>query len=309
MDLRHTPSSADVGSEWLSWDPGATTWRLVEILEAAGPKPQRIRVQHLDVDMGGKSEWVPSKRLHVPASLREEYLASLAVYDRLASEAPPAHVSDVALLVLAECVPSSIADMDQTGAQGIVRISDVVALTAVAGTSVEELCDHEKALVDGSKWYLPWSATQTLLCALVRLHPEPAMRLLDQMTRRRQRFDLRVADQGEPWWMNEDQAEGWARRLDQWHDAELDQIEALRYWLNRKHPSLAESYLELKKLHAEMVAAINEAIPRIKMVRAHKSIQLARHLEDLANRPAPLLDVRGLLTDREIEEARDEECG
>ena len=68
-------TAEDEGSDWLYVDPRNRSRHRVEI-DVVPDRAQKIRIQHLDRDMRGRSEWVPIGRAKVPWELRDAYLAT-----------------------------------------------------------------------------------------------------------------------------------------------------------------------------------------------------------------------------------------
>lgn len=90
-----------------------------------------------------------------------------------------------------------------------------------------------------------------------------------------------------------------ARRMRQRHQNRLQQTTLLRRWLDQPTPSLAESYVQLRGMYAELADAARAAVPRVRMVRAKISDDVADRLEQLLSEAPPIVDVRGLRSDRQ----------
>lgn len=68
-------TAKDEGSDWLYVDPTDRSRHRVKI-DVVPDRAQKIRIQHLDRDMRGRSEWVPIGRAKVPWELRDAYEAT-----------------------------------------------------------------------------------------------------------------------------------------------------------------------------------------------------------------------------------------
>lgn len=293
-EFRRPLALDDEGTDWLYWDVPKRVYRRVVLLAVPSNAPKRVRIQHLDPETRGSAEWVPAGRLEVPWEARTAYLNAVHVQHRLESHAPKTLVSDLAMSLLADYIDPAVADLFRNGAGGVLEISDLRAFVAVLGENAEDLMAHADAVVESRRAFLPWPALERVLTALIEANPDPAMRLLDELTRRRESFDRTVDREGPRWWMLPEETSLEAKRLRQWHENDLEMIATLRRWLSLDTPSLAESYIELRGMYTDLAAIVRAAIPRVQMDRSQKSARLAKRMAELVNRPVPIVDVRGL---------------
>lgn len=300
-ELRQTPSPHDEAADWVYWDPQAKKFRRVELTAVPSDRPQRVRVQHLEADTGSRAEWVPARRLHVPWAISGEYFTSIEAERRLERHAPRTWESDLGAIVLANYVRPEVAETQGNGSGGVLRIEQLDTLARLSGLPAEEMTSHPDTVSETSTWYVPWPTFERVLIGVIQLDPAPAMRLLDAQTRDHQSFDLLVDAQGERWWMGGKDDSLAAKRMQQWHRNHLQQTALLRRWLDQRTPSLAESYVQLRGMYAELADAARAAVPRVRMVRAKVSDEIADRIESLLSKALPIADVRGLRTDREYE--------
>lgn len=293
-DLRRPLVTQDEGTDWLYWDVGKRVFRRVVLLAVPSDAPKRVRVQHLDPEMKGGAEWVPAGRLEVPWDARDDYLAAVEMVNRLESHAPKTLVIDAAMYLLPEHVNPEVADFYRNGAGGVLEITDLDSFVKILGEDADHLMEHADSFVDRRRAFLPWSAVERVLIALIEANPQPAMRMLDERTERQQQFDLLVDKEGPRWWMSDEENSNEARRLRHWHENDLETIATLRRWLSAETPSLAESYIQLRGMYTDLAAIVRAAIPRVQMDRSQKSARLAKRMAELADRPMPIVDVRGL---------------
>lgn len=300
-ELRQTPSPQDEATDWVYWDPQAKKFRRVELTAVPSEKPQRVRVQHLEADMGARAEWVPARRLHAPWTISDQYFGSLEAERRLERHAPHTWESDLGAIALAEYVQSQIAEVEGNGSGGVLRITELDKLARLSRLPPEEMTSHPDTVSDTTTWYVPWPTFERVLMAVIRSDPGPAMRLLDALDRDHQGFDLLVDARGERWWMDDNDDTLAARRMRQWHQNHLQQTSLLRRWLDQPAPTLAESYIQLRGMYAELADAARAAVPRVRMGRAKISDDIANRLETLLSQAPPITNVRGVRSDREHE--------
>ncbi len=291
-DFRRSLAREDEGTDWLYRDVPKRLYRRVVLLVVPSDAPKRVRIQHLDPEMKGSAEWVPAGRLKVPDGLAAEYLASVAAVDRVAAHAPGTAITDLAETVLSKYLPRRVASMEFTSLMGALSVVDLGALAELTGLEADKLTNHADAIAADDGWLLPWPTVERVVVALLHRNPGPGVVVLDELIQRRQAFDRLVEEEGERWWMRDD-APSSARGPRKWHDMQTEQLRQLRQWLDQDQPTLAQSYLELRGLHTEMVAALREAIPRVRMGRSQTAYRIADRMQELVDRPTPLLDVRG----------------
>lgn len=293
-DLRRPLVAQDEGADWLYWDVGKRVFRRVVLLAVPSDAPKRVRVQHLDPEMKGGAEWVPAGRLQVPWDAREDYFTALEMLNRLESHAPTTRVIDTASLLLPDYIQPEVADFHRNGAGGVLEVIDVAAFVAILGDDAERLMDHPDSFIGTSRAFLPWPAVERILIALIEANPQPAMRLLDQRTKQQEEFDRQIDEEGERWWMSDEETGVQARRLRQWHEGDLETVALLRRWLSAETPTLAESYIELRGMYTDLAEIVRRAIPRIKMDRSQIAARLAARMEELVDRPMPMIEIRGV---------------
>lgn len=66
------PAPENEGEEWLYFDTPQKQYHRVELLEVP-PRAKRVRLQHLDREMGGATKWEPIGRFRCPWELRDAY--------------------------------------------------------------------------------------------------------------------------------------------------------------------------------------------------------------------------------------------
>lgn len=279
-------TSADEGSEWVYVDPQSKKTRRVEI-DVVPDKAHRIRIQHLDRDMGGRSEWVPIGRAKVPWALREQYEAAAAEWRAAESHRPSNAKFEIALLLLDTYLPAEVAEMHGNGSSGILVIRDPARLSRITALEPSELTAHPDAFEDGDA-YVPWPTTLQVLKAVCRLDPQPAMTLLGQRRADETRFTQGVAQEGDPWWMQGARdGDRWAARIQHWHNLETEELAFLRELVDAEMPTLAEDFLKLREMYIDFVRLAPEAVARIRMIPAQRSQRVADMIETLVARPLP----------------------
>ena len=293
-EMRRPIRADDEGSDWLYWDLRVRVWRRVVLLAVPSDDPKRVHIQHLDPEMKGNAEWVPAGRLEVPWETREPYLAAVDALQRLESYAPKTLVTDLASQLLPDYINPGIAGLYYNGAGGVLEIFDVETFRVAVKGDVQSFMEHPDSIVDGRRAFLPWPALEQILTALIEADPNPAMQLLDDLTREQESFDRTVDREGPRWWMLQEENSREANRLREWHERDLETIATLRRWLSLDGPSLAESYVELRGMYTDLAAIIRAAIPRVQMDRSQKSARLAKRMAELVDRPMPIIDVRGV---------------
>lgn len=279
-------TSEDEGTDWLYVDPVKKTSHRVEI-DAVPDRAHRIRVQHLDRDMGGKAEWVPIARAKVPWALREDYEATLRMWGAAEKHCPPSSQGDVALMLLDTYLDPSVAEIYYTGVEGILVIPDVAELAQITGIDAETLSGHEDSFVD-EVLYTPWPTTLLVLQALCRRDPRPALEMLAQRKADDDVFKQRVARDGDPWWVQEArEGNREAKKIRRWTEMEEESIRFLRWLVDAGTPSLAEDFLQLREMYLDFVNIVPDAVARIRLVPAKLSQDMAARLQELADRPLP----------------------
>lgn len=289
-ERRVTPE--DEGTDWLYVDPTRKSSHRVEI-DVVPEKAHRIRIQHLDRDMRGKSEWVPIARAKVPWDLRDEYQRMLETWRRAERHRPPTGHREAAVLLFETYLHPSVAEIYYTGVEGVLVVRDISELARLTELAEEQLTGHEDAFQDDAL-YVPWPTTLAVLRALCRVNPRPALELLSQ---RRADDDVRkqqVARDGDPWWVQQArEGDRHARRLQRWTDIEEESIAFLHWLVDAGSPSLADDFLKLREMYLDFIGIVPDAVARIRMVPAKLSQDMAKRLQELAARPLP--DSAGLL--------------
>lgn len=276
----------DEGTDWLYIDPATKSSHRVEI-DVVPEKAHRIRIQHLDRDMRGKSEWVPIARAKVPWELRDEYQRMLETWRRAEQHRPPAGHREVALLLLETYLHPSVAELYYTGVEGVLIVRDVSALARLTELPEAQLTGHEDAFQDDAL-YVPWPTTLAVLRAVCRLNPRPALELLSQRRADDDVWKKQVARDGDPWWVQQARdGDRYAKRLQRWSDIEAESIAFLHWLVDAGAPSLAEDYLRLREMYLDFVNIVPEAASRIRLVPAKISQDMASRLQKLADRPIP----------------------
>ncbi len=283
-ERRVTPE--DEGSDWLYVDPTRKSFHRVEI-DVVPEKAHRIRIQHLDRDMRGKSEWVPIARAKVPWELRDDYQRMLETWRRAEQHRPPTGHREAAVLLFETYLDPSVAEIYYTGVEGVLVIRDVSELTRLTELREEQLTGHEDAFHDDAL-YVPWPTTLAVLQALCLLNPRPALELL---SRRRADDDVwrqQIARDGDPWWVQQArEGDRLAKRLQRWAGIEEESIAFLHWLVDAGSPSLADDFLRLREMYLDFVNIVPDAVSRIRLVPAKISQDMAARLQELAERPLP----------------------
>lgn len=279
-------TAADEGTDWLYIDPANHARHQVEI-DSVPDKAHKIRIQHLDRHMRGKSEWVPVARAKVPWALREAYEATLSMWRAAEQHRPPSGHRDVALLLLDTYLNQSVAEIYYTGVEGILVVHDVAELATVTGISQEELRAHPDSFEAGAL-HVPWPTTLVVLKALCRLNPRPALEMLSQRRADDDAWKQKIARDGDPWWVQEArEGNREAMTMRRWTEIEEESIHFLHWLADADTPSLAEDFLQLREMYLDFVAIVPDAVSRIRMVPAQISQDMAARLVELADRPLP----------------------
>ncbi|MDT3331418.1 hypothetical protein Q9S78_12145 [Microbacterium sp. KSW-18] len=287
---------SDEGSQWLYWDPKPRRWHRVELLTVPSPNAKRVRVQHIDRDMGGSAEWVPAARCKARWSDRDEYLSRAERWRLIEKLAPPTHVSDIAQAVIDMYVDDSVAEI--RGA-GVMVVRDLNRLEDSCGISPEIMVSGGTAFEEKGAWMIPWASAEQVVVGMCSRDPAPALRLLDDEVRRHHSFDRLVDEDGPRWWQRIDELseedKRFAHRTRIGHEGRLAATQQLRDWLDpAEAPGLAQAYIELRGMYSDVIAAANEARPRLLMDRTFISKRIADRLKELTSRPTPVVDIRGL---------------
>lgn len=279
-------TASDEGSDWLYIDPKQRAHRRVEI-DVVPDKAQKIRIQHLDRDMRGKSEWVPVARAKVPWELREAYLSTMAMWEMASQHHPPTAHSDMAIQMVGTYLDDSVAEIYGNGAAGILEIRDIATLSRITKMPERELTGHPDSFRDES-WFVPWPTALEVMRSLCALDPRPAMELLAQRRADERRYAMNVAKSGDPWWTAEaNEGDKHAGRARQWHESKTESTRFLRELVDGGHPSLADDFIELREMYLDYVRIMPTAISRIRMIPAQISQSTADELQRLTDRPLP----------------------
>lgn len=279
-------TASDEGSDWLYVDPKQRTHHRVEI-DVVPDRAQKIRIQHLDRDMRGKSEWVPVARAKVPWELREAYLSTVAMWDAASQHRPPTAHSDVAIHVLGTYLNERVAEIYGNGATGVLEIRDIAALARITMTPERELSGHPDSFQDEA-WFVPWPTTLEVMRALCALDPRPVMELLARRRAEERLHAMDVAKNGDPWWEAEaDEGDRHAGRIRRWRESKTESTRFLHELVNGGHPSLAEDFIELREMYLDFIRIMPAAVGRIRMIPAQVSQSMADELQRLTDRPLP----------------------
>lgn len=283
-ERRVTPE--DEGTDWLYVDPATKSAHRVEI-DVVPDKAQRIRIQHLDRDMRGKTEWVPIARAKVPWDLRDDYQRMLESWRKAEQHRPPTGHREAAVLLFETYLHPSVAEIYYTGVEGVLVIRDVSELARLTELPEEQITGHEDAFHDDAL-YVPWPTTLLVLRALCRVNPRPALELLSQRRADDDVWKQQVARDGDPWWVQQArEGDRHAKRLQRWADIEEESITFLRWLVDASSPSLADDFLTLREMYLDFVKIMPDAVARIRMVPAQISQDMAERLQELAERPLP----------------------
>ncbi|WP_188756139.1 hypothetical protein [Microbacterium album] len=290
MDFKATyerkPTPDDEGSDWLYRDPTTKRTHRVEI-DVVPDQARKIRIQHLDRDMRGKSEWVPIGRAKVPWAVADDYLATVAMWARAERHRPGAAKSDLAARLLAVYVDERVAGIYYNGASGIIEIHDVPELARLCGLPPEALVEHEDTFTDGAT-YAPWPTTELVVKRLVARDPQPASEHLASLRADDLRSAKRTMMDGDPWWVSPTwDDDPTAQRLRQWNEQDATTRKYLSQLLDDETPGLAEDFLTLRQMYLDLVRLMPHATERIRMTRARISEALAEEIERLVARPLP----------------------
>ncbi|MEV5042679.1 hypothetical protein [Microbacterium sp. LMI1x-1-1.1] len=294
--MANSMTERDEGSEWLYWDPKPRRWRRVELLTVPAGNPKRIRIQHLDRDKAGAAEWAPASRCRVRWSERGEYLARVERWERVSEPSPPTHIGDIAATLLDRYVDADIAEFSTV--VGVLLVRDAERLGAQCGVSPTFLTSDPAAFREQDGWVIPWSTADKVLRELCRTDPGPGLQLLEEQLRNQQAFDQLVEKEGPRWWQRIDELEPSDERLAAstraWHEGRLAATRRVRLWLEDGSPAgLADAYLELRGMYADLAEAARDAIPRLGMDRTQISGRIAIRLRQLTDEPTPVVNVRG----------------
>ncbi|WP_091226831.1 hypothetical protein [Microbacterium sp. 3J1] len=280
-------TSADEGTDWLYVDPKDGSQHRVEI-DVVPDKAHKIRVQHLDRDMRGKSEWVPIGRAKVPWELRDAYQATVDLWRAAEQHRPPTSHGEAAVLLFDSLVHPGVAEIYYNGAAGILVVRNVDELLKISRLTAEELRSHPDSFEDDGVLHVPWPTTLNVLKALCQRRPRPALELLAQRRADDDAWKQQIARDGDPWWVQgAREGDRYAKRLRRWGEIEEESIAFLHWLVDADSPSLADDFLRLREMYLDFVNIVPEAVSRIRMIPAKISQDMALRLQELADRPLP----------------------
>lgn len=256
------PVPNDQGDDWLLWDPQAKVHRRVQLDEVPGSRAQRVRVQHLDIDMAGKREWTPSGRCVVPISLEEAYLATRKMWETVGRHRPPLAAVEIAYAVFNQTLDSEVADVFGNLARGILEVRDLDRLLALSGLGREPIAGVDETFVESGTTYAPWPVTLLVARELCRRYPKRMLEYVAHeeaaliqvylsIARNASLTSLSTAGEREQKLV---QAEADARR-DFSHTRHT-----IATWCSGDVPDLGEEYLQLRSCYEELVAAVLPAL-------------------------------------------------
>lgn len=281
-----TPAVSDEGTDWLYIVPGSKRLLRVEIV-VVPDGARKVRIQHLERDQGGKTEWVPVGRLKVPWRLRERYMETAATWERAEKHAPSGPVRDIALQLFPEYVDEAVADIYYNGAGGILEIFDLPALARISGMSEDKIRAHEDTF-DEEATYVPWPTLERILRKLCKDAPHAAMQLYVTQRHYLQGYTRRQVEAGDPWWVDPyEEDRPLARKAERWRDDLKVGAEFLRSLLDADEPGLADDFIELKRMYLETIRLLPRTVDRLRMNPAQRSQMLADELERHYGRPLP----------------------
>jgi len=256
------PVPDDQGDDWLLWDPQAKVHRRVQLDEVPGSRAQRVRVQHLDIEMAGKREWTPSGRCVVPLSLEDAYLTTKAMWDLVGRHRPPMADVEIAYAVLNQTLDSEVADVFGNLARGILEVRDLGRLSELTRLGHGFVARFDEAFVESDTIYAPWTATLAVARELCRRFPKHMLEYVAHdeaaligvylsIARNASLTSLSTAGEREQKLV---QAEADARR-DFSHTRHT-----IATWCSGDVPDLGEEYLQLRSCYEELVAAVLPAL-------------------------------------------------
>ncbi|POX67674.1 hypothetical protein C3481_05600 [Microbacterium sp. Ru50] len=273
---RH-PTHADVGEEWLWWHVEKRRWRRVELLEVAEGDPQRVKVQHLDLDMNARAAWSPIKRCRVPWSERDAYVDSLARWSRAVHHPFNADEREAAQDVFLEAIPTEVAFLGYKPG-GTLEVDDPGRLSTLSGISVSELLGHADTFRDADGWLLPWPVAKRVAMSLAQKDPLRFLRMVaseDQEVRPSVEalIEKEIANgRTELKWITPEEKEEVARKA---FERSQGRHAVLLEWVGGTRPSLGQEYRRLRGQYRELAMLAAEAVPELRSRRTRTAATLA----------------------------------
>ncbi|OWP21958.1 hypothetical protein CBF90_09770 [Microbacterium sp. AISO3] len=275
------PSHLDVGEEWLWWHVEKQCWRRVELLEVAEGRPQRVKVQHLDPDMGARAAWSPIKRCRVPWNSRDAYIDSLDRLSRAVGHPFDEDERDAATDIVLEGVPSDVAFIGYKPG-GTLEVDDPIRLSSLSGVSVTELLGHPDTYRDADGWLIPWPVAKRVAVSLAQRDP---LRFVRAVAREEletgPRIDASIEElirdgRADLAWITDEEKEEVARKS-------LARSEGKRAvileWVGGARPSLGQEYRRLSGQYRELARMAAEAVPELRSRRTKSAATLADRID------------------------------
>ncbi|MFB8893591.1 hypothetical protein [Microbacterium plantarum] len=275
------PSHVDVGEEWLWWHVEKKRWRRVELLEVAEANPQRVKVQHLDPDMGARAVWSPIRRCRIPWSSRDAYIDSLDRLSRAVGHPFNEDERDAAMDIVLEGVSSDVAFIGYKPG-GTLEVNDPIRLSSLSGVSVTELLGHPDTYRDADGWLIPWPVAKRVAMLLAQRDPLRFVRAvareeLETGPRIDASIEELIADgRADLAWITDEEKEEVARKS-------LARSEGKRAvileWVGGARPSLGQEYRRLSGQYRKLARLAAEAVPELRSRRTKSAATLADRID------------------------------
>lgn len=275
------PTHLDVGEEWLWWHVEKHRWRRVELLEVAEGSPQRVKVQHLDPDMGARAAWSPIRRCRVPWGARDAYIDSLDRRSRAVDHPFVQDERDAAMAIVLKAVPSDVAFIGYKPG-GTLEVNDPERLTAISGVTVSELLGHPDTYRDADGWLVPWPVAKRVAMALAQRDPLRFIRMVateerDVRPSIEKHIDMLI-DEGRTdlRWLSEEEKEEMARKS---FARSEGRRAVILEWAGGSRASLGQEYRRLHGQYRELARLAAESLPELRSRRTKGAAMLADRIE------------------------------
>ncbi|MDD7944556.1 hypothetical protein PUW79_07925 [Microbacterium sp. NE2HP2] len=275
------PTHLDVGEEWLWWHVEKQRWRRVELLEVAEGSPQRVKVQHLDLDMSARAAWSPIRRCRVPWGARDAYIESLDRLSRAVGHPFVEDERDAAMGVVLNAVPSDVAFIGYKPG-GTLEVNDPEQLSAISTISVAELLGHPDTYRDADGWLVPWPVAKRVAMTLAKRDPLRWIRAVASEEREvrpgiEKHIDMLI-DEGRTdlKWLSEDDKEEIARKS---FARSEGRRAVILEWAGGIRPSLAQEYRRLRGQYRELARLTAESLRELRSRRTKGAAMLADRIE------------------------------
>ncbi|MCC4907321.1 hypothetical protein [Microbacterium sp. cx-59] len=185
-------------------------------------------------------------------------------------------------------VPSSVADIEGGGGNGVLEVHDIAVLSQAVGVPVADLTGVADALNEDGAWYLPWPSTRAIAADLARRHPGATLEAVRRETARWRARALRHIAVSRNHWS----APTHDRVLEL--DEELIGIDApdhakrhaiIRLWAGAGEPTLAEQLETLHRSFDTLSSIAAAAALKLQKLRTNRARRVATELEEAALLP------------------------